>query len=315
MGLHAVGVGLDQQRAVALAGQAHGAGHDCHQRHQVVAVHAFAGHAVAHGLVGQGRGGGLLGERHGDRVLVVLHEEDHRQVEHRGEVQRFVEVAFTGGAVAAHGDHNGVLPAQLGRVGDAHRVQQLGGQRGGHRRAVVGLRIVPAVPFAAEAGHDFHRGDALGQHGHGVAVGREQPVAFFEAQRGGDLAGFLAVARRVDGHAALAHQGGVLVVDAASGHQGGVGLHETSGARQRVLMARFGALLVLWTEGSIRVQKVDHVPCWQHVVFRGDTEFVADFSHATRVCIGAHVLPPFVVLRRSPVTHTCDWLHPNIICN
>ena len=51
VGLHAVGVGLDQQRAGSVAGPVDGPVEHREQRDEVVAVDALAGHAVADGLV------------------------------------------------------------------------------------------------------------------------------------------------------------------------------------------------------------------------------------------------------------------------
>ena len=170
------------------------------------------------------------------------------------------------------------------------------------------------MPFAAEAGHDFHRGNTLGQYRYGVAVGGEKPVAFAQAQGGCHLAGFLSMAGWVHGHAALANQCGVLVVDPATGHQSRVGFQQPGRARQRIFVAWLSALLIFWAQGAVRVQQVDHVACWQHVIFRGNPEFLADIRDAICVCVSAHVLPPFVVLARSMSTTACDSFHLNIIC-
>jgi hypothetical protein len=138
------------------------------------------------------------------------------QVEDGGEVQGLVEVALARGAVAAHGQDYGVLAAQLGGVRNADGVQQLGGERRALDADLVLEGVVAAVPVAAEDGHGLDRVHTAGHDGDGVAVRGEHPVALGEAQGGGNLAGLLAVARGVDGHAALPDQRGVLVVDAAA---------------------------------------------------------------------------------------------------
>ena len=121
--LHPVGVRLDQLRALAGAGLLDRVAEHGEQRGHVVAVDPLAGHAVADALVRQRRRDGLAGQRHGDRVLVVLHEEDDRRVEDRGEVERLVEVALAGGAVAAHRHHDGVLALEPRRVRDPDGVR------------------------------------------------------------------------------------------------------------------------------------------------------------------------------------------------
>ncbi|MDI2019868.1 hypothetical protein PJL18_00362 [Paenarthrobacter nicotinovorans] len=135
-----------------------------------------------------------MAERYGDGVLVVLHEEDDGQVEDGGEVQCLVEVTFAGGAVTAHGHHYRVFTAQLGGMGNAHGVQQLGGQRGALDADVVLFGVVSTVPVAAEDGHHLYGVYPAGHDGDGVAVGGEQPVTFAEAHGSCHLAGFLAVA-------------------------------------------------------------------------------------------------------------------------
>ena len=270
--LHPVGVGLHEQGAGAFPGELDGAAEDGEQRDDVVAVHAFTGHAVADGLVRERRRDGLVRERHGDRVLVVLDEEHHRQVEDGGEVQGLVEVALARGAVAAHGQDHGVLAAQLGGVGDADAVQQLGGQRGALDADLVLGGVVAAVPVAAEQRHGLDGVHAAGHHGHGVAVGGEHPVALGEAQRRGDLAGLLAVAGRVDGHPALPDECGVLVIDAAADDELLVGGQEFGIAGQGVFVPGLGALLGVGVQRAVGADHLDLVAGREHVVLNRDAE-------------------------------------------
>ncbi|CAH0325400.1 hypothetical protein SRABI128_05094 [Microbacterium sp. Bi128] len=246
--------------------------------------------------MGEGGRNGLVRQRHGDRVLVVLDEEDHGQVEDGGEVQGLVEIAFARGAVAAHGQDHGVLAAQLGGVGHADAVQQLGGQRGALDADLVLGGIVAAVPVAAEERHRLDRIHAAGHDGYGVAVGGEQPVTLGKAQCGGNLARLLAVARGVDGHAALPDQRGVLVIDAAADDELLVGGHQFGLAGQAVLVPRLGALLRVGIQGSARAHHLDLVACGQHVVLNADTEL-------------AHGITGWILLRGLPRS----WLR-SVIC-
>src|SRR5690606_16717784 len=128
-----------------------------------------------------------------DRVLVVLHEEDHRGAEDAGEVERLVEVPFARGTVPAQGQDHRVLTLEPGGVTDADGVQQLGGQRRGLRGDVVRQRVVGAVPVPGEVGEHVDRVDPAADDGEAVPVGGYEPVTGAQGRGGGDLAGLLAV--------------------------------------------------------------------------------------------------------------------------
>ncbi|ANF31343.1 hypothetical protein A0130_06380 [Leifsonia xyli] len=232
--LHPVGQRLHERWTTALARLRHGLPQHREQRGQVVAVDEPAAHPVADALVGDAGRGGLPAERHRDGVAVVLHEEDHRQVEDGGEVERLVEVALAGGAVAAEREHDGVLAAHPSGVREADRVQQLGRERRGLRGDVVDARVVSGVPVAAEQHERLERVDAALDDGDGVAVGREQPILIVQHHGGGDLAGLLPVRRRIDGELALPHQRIRLVVDPAREDQPPVPVEQGGGGRDRV---------------------------------------------------------------------------------
>src|SRR5213079_1853440 len=105
---------LDQRRPLArvrtLDRLARG---DIHREH-VVAVHLDPGQAVGQRLLGDRLRVGLFLERHGDGPLVVLADEHDRDVPDPREVQRLVEVALAGGAVAEVRHDDGVVTAVLG---------------------------------------------------------------------------------------------------------------------------------------------------------------------------------------------------------
>src|SRR5215472_5948345 len=111
-----VGERLDERRAAALPGPAErGLGHLVDRLH-VVAVHHHRVEAVGGGPV---RGGPRHRGHRADRgvlhVLVVLADEDHRQLPHGGQVERLVEGADVGGAVTEEADRDLTGAAVHGR--------------------------------------------------------------------------------------------------------------------------------------------------------------------------------------------------------
>lgn len=222
VGVDAVRHRLDQCGTATRARVGHGFGEHLVHGGGVVAVDQAARHPVADGLVGQRRGGGLLGERDGDREAVVLDEEDDRGLPDGGEVERLVEVALAGAAVADQGERHHVVALETGGVREAHGVRELGRERGAQGRDAVLVRVVTGVPVAAQQRERLHGVEATGDGGERVAIAREEPVPVFEDERGGDLAGLLAGAGGVDGEPALLGQGRGLRVVAAAAHQLGV---------------------------------------------------------------------------------------------
>ncbi len=219
VGLHAVRHRLHERRTAARARVGDGLAEDLVHGGGVVAVDQAAGHSVPDGLVGQGRGRGLLGERDGDREAVVLYEEDDRGLPDGGEVQRLVEVALAGAAVADQGERDHVVALEAGGVREAHGVRELGRERRAQGGDPVLVRVVAGVPVAAQQGQRLDGVEAAGDGGERVAVAGEEPVALLEDQRGGDLAGLLAGGGGVDGEAALLGEGRRLRVVPAASHQ------------------------------------------------------------------------------------------------
>ena len=94
-------------------------------------------------------------------VPVVLAEEDHRQLPHRGEVHRFVERARGDRAVAEERHRHAAVGSQLRRGGGAHRDRQPGGDdsvraedpevRVGdvHRTAAAAVRAAASLPISS----------------------------------------------------------------------------------------------------------------------------------------------------------------------
>ena len=119
---------------------------------------------------------GDVADRRVFHVEVVLADEDDRQLPHRREVQRLVERADVGRAVAEERDRDLVGPAQPGRPRRADRHRQVGADDGvGPEHALVGLgQVHRAALGLADAGRPAHQlGEALlgrGAAGHRVVV-------------------------------------------------------------------------------------------------------------------------------------------------
>src|SRR5205807_9140176 len=94
----AVGLALDQDGALTLAGVADGRVGRGVDVDGIVAVHDHAGQPVGVGVLGDVLDRRLLGQGNGDGVAVVLAHEDDGQAVDPGEVERLVEVALRGGA-------------------------------------------------------------------------------------------------------------------------------------------------------------------------------------------------------------------------
>ncbi|MNP45729.1 hypothetical protein D3C76_1396740 [compost metagenome] len=98
------GVGLDQGRAAAVAGTLDGVARDCPHGQRIITVDRNTRHGVAGGAIRDARAGravfilGMFG------VAVVLADKYHRELPHRGQVERFVEGADIARAVAEIGD-------------------------------------------------------------------------------------------------------------------------------------------------------------------------------------------------------------------
>ena len=225
----AVGHRLDQRRPLAGAGAVHRLAQHEIDLDAVVPVHGDAGDLVGGRAVrdlGDGRGVPVGG---GERVLVVLADEDHRQLPHRRQVERFVEDALVGGAVAEEGDRHLVRPLQLGGEAGA------GGERHGRAHDAVRAHDVElhvgdvhgaaeALAIAGLAAHQLrhHAVDAR-TLGDAVAVaavigGDDVVVAQRRADAGGDrLLALVAVGRALD-DAFLEEVGGLVLEGADAAH-------------------------------------------------------------------------------------------------
>ena len=176
-------------------------------------------------------------DRHRDGVAVVLHQEDHRQLEVGGGVERLPELALAGGAVAGGAEHDLVAVRLLVPVGDAldagvaepclraaHGLEELGA--GGARRAddVEGLvapmgRHLPAARVGIVGGADGGQELLRGRHAEAeteraiAVVGVEPVVGGAEDPRGGHQDALVAGARDLEEDLVLPLELDLLVVD------------------------------------------------------------------------------------------------------
>ena len=223
---HPVGVGLDERRALAVAGALQGGLRDGVRREHVVAVDPDAGEAEAERALVE-RDPGLPLDRLGDRPLVVLAEEHDRGVVGRGEDERLVDVALAARAVAEVRDHRrvalGVAGADdavaLHAHGVAGRVQRLGADHDRVEAEVVVVRG-PSEPWSTPRNRpSSFSGSTPAAPGDAVlAVGREDEVLRAQRAAGADLRGLLAEQLGPDAELAVPLQGGRLGVDAPGEH-------------------------------------------------------------------------------------------------
>ena len=219
---HPVGEGLDQRRALALAGRSQRLLRDRVAGEDVVAVHPDAGEPEAAGPLVQ-RDAGLLVVALGDGPLVVLAEEHDRRVEHRCPDERLVHVTLAGRAIAEVGDDRLVGSVALHPHRVAGRVQ---GLRADHDRVEVEIVLLRVPPAEADATVKLEEplwveaaapGDAV------LPVGGERHVGRLKRASRADLGGLLAKQRGPDAELSLALQGDGLGVHAA--HQDHVPVH------------------------------------------------------------------------------------------
>ena len=222
---HPVGVGLDERRAVAVAGALQRGLRDGVRRQHVVAVDADAREAEAQRALVE-RDAGLALDRLGDGPLVVLAEEHDGGVVGRGEDERLVDVALRGRAVTEVGEHGrvalGVAGADdavaLHAHGVAGGVERLGADDDRVETEVVLVGVPAALVDAAEQAEQPQRVDALAVGDAVLAVGREGVVLGTHGAAGADLRGLLAEQLGPDAELAVALERGGLDVDASGQH-------------------------------------------------------------------------------------------------
>ena len=158
----AVGLDFDQAGAFAAARAPDRRRHRLVHLDRVVVRHLDAGHAVGRGAVGHpvdGRGAGL---GHRDRPLVVLADEDHRQLPQGRQVQRLMKGALVGRAFAEEGHRHPVLAQLLGREGRAAGRRQAGADDAAAAELVHRIEQVHVAALALAQAGDL--AEHLGRH-------------------------------------------------------------------------------------------------------------------------------------------------------
>ncbi len=164
------GHGFDEYRPFAASYLLDHLLHAIVESHRVVAVELDPFEAVGFGAAGEVLAGGVLGNRRVFAYLVVLAEENHRQIPQPGQVHGLVDGADAGGAVTevTDGDVAGAahLVRQSQAVGDRGVAADDGGgqHRAGPRIGDVGgatLALVDAVNTPQRFGKQALEGDAF----------------------------------------------------------------------------------------------------------------------------------------------------------
>ena len=212
----AVGAAFEKGGSLAAAGAAGEGGDRVADADEVVAVDGKAGNAVAFGAPGDGAGADARGGRRGHGVAVRLADGDERELPEGGEVQRLVDDALVGGAVAEEGGDHAVallklrVEGEAGGEGDAgagDAVRAVEAQFGRHHHLAAAATARVAALTAEEFGEEAARVGAAREEVAVAAVGAGQRVV--RAQGGGDA----------DGDGLLADAGVRRADDAAFGEE------------------------------------------------------------------------------------------------
>src|SRR5436309_2359043 len=179
--------------SLALAGARHRRAPGLVHGEDVVTVHADARDPVRRGARGDRLARRRARGRGREGVLVVLAEVDGRQLPHGGEVERLVDDALVGAAVAEEGDDDVVGPPELGgepRAGadrepgrdDPVTAQDVQVERGDVHRAsqAAAVAVLPAHELRHHAVHARALGDAVAV----AAMGADDVVALAEVRAG-----------------------------------------------------------------------------------------------------------------------------------
>ena len=194
-------------------------------REHVVAVDAdrvFLRNAVTGRLVGEMGTAELLAARGGQPPVVALDAEQHGQLPHGRNIEGFVEVAFTCGAVAGEDQRGLSGVAEFGREGDAVGDAELRPEVADHPHDVMGhapemeapvVSLGEAGGLALELGEQLGEFDAPGGEHAEVAVHREDELVRLEGGRAPDGDGLLAHAAEPFADASLPQQAEHFLLD------------------------------------------------------------------------------------------------------
>jgi hypothetical protein len=219
MAAEPVRLALDQRRAAAAAGARDGGPRCGNHGGQIIAVDRHTWHRVRRCAVGHVRHGHRAGDVHRHPVLVVLADEDDRQLPDRRHVERFVEGTFVRRAVAEEHHADTILFLH----GDAHADAYGDRQATGHDAVgaeIAALDIGDVHRAAAPAAVPVFLAEELGEHACGIgALGDAVPVP---AVRRKDVIVAAQWQRRTDGAGLLPDRQMHRAVDQAA-HVAGLG--------------------------------------------------------------------------------------------
>ena len=188
MGPGAVGSAFEQGRSVACSGAADGLAGGLVDGQHVVAVEVDAGHSVARAAVGHAGVARGVSEGHLGRVLVVLADEEDRQLPDAGHVEPFVEGAVVDGSIAEKRDGHAIALQQHEAVSGAGRLEDAGpddaagahhADFGGEEMHAAAASLRAAGGAAEELGEQLARREPLGQGMAVTAVRAEDDVFAF----------------------------------------------------------------------------------------------------------------------------------------
>src|SRR6185369_3768542 len=126
---HPVGETFDEGRSSSVAGLVERRSSGPVDGEHVVAVYLYPVEAVGNGLLSQGGRSALRFQRDGNRPLIVLTDEDHRQPEHSCHVETLVEVPLGSGAIAEISNRDGRVSLVAGGHGSPHGMGNVGPYR------------------------------------------------------------------------------------------------------------------------------------------------------------------------------------------
>src|SRR6185369_15675035 len=188
---HAVGETLDKGRPSSAAGLVESLGRGPVDREDVVAVYLYPVEAVGNRLLRQGGGSGLPLQRNGNRPLIVLADEDHRQPENPCHVESLVEVPLGGSAIAEIGNRNDRVSQVAGGHGRPGRMGDMGPDRYAGGEDVEPVRCYLTALVAGPVLEELVDGVAEGQIDPCFAKGRKNPIGWGERQGAAYLSGLL----------------------------------------------------------------------------------------------------------------------------
>ena len=205
MALITIDLCLDHIGTLACTGVIHSGLHGLIDLGGVGAVHNGERHVVSSCTAGQIRGVGHAVDLGGNAVAVVLNEPHHGKLPGSSHVQRLMEGAFVGGAVAEAADGHGIIAHDLGSQSAAGRDALTGADDAVGAQVVAlchisdvhgtALALAVAGLLAEQLSHALLGIHAAGDGMAMAAVGGSEKVLFFNRGKCAGRSGLLANAQ------------------------------------------------------------------------------------------------------------------------